>query len=295
MRVMLFGKNGQVGWELNRLLAPVFELIAFDRLDADLLMEDEIRELIRQYKPDVIINAAAYTQVDRAEDDELLAKAVNADAPGVMAEEAANLDAILIHYSTDYVFNGDQDSAYTELDKPDPVNAYGRSKLAGELAIQASGCRQLILRLSWVYSLRGHNFLLTMLRLANDRDEIKVVDDQFGAPTSARLIAEVTKDILTQVIGETATGDHEMGLYHLSSGGRVSWFEFAQETIGQYRLAGHLPSDKELKIVPITSDMYPTSATRPVNSCLDTAKLENEFNIKLPLWRDTLHQTMAGI
>ncbi|MCA1767140.1 MAG: dTDP-4-dehydrorhamnose reductase, partial [Idiomarina sp.] len=192
MKILLFGKNGQVGWELNRSLQPLGEVIALDRDEADFSRPESLREIVRKIKPDVIVNAVAYTAVDKAEAEEALAATINSIAPGVLAEEALSINALLIHYSTDYVFDGTKQGPYVETDVPKPINAYGRTKLAGEQVIQSSGCDYFIFRTSWVYASRGHNFLLTILRLAKERDELNIVADQIGSPTSARLIAETT-------------------------------------------------------------------------------------------------------
>ena len=220
-RILLTGRNGQVGWELERTLAPLGEVLAFDRKGFDLAEPDEICHSLRELKPDIIVNAAAYTAVDRAEAESDMAMAINATAPGIMAEEARRLGALLVHYSTDYVFDGAKSAPYTEEDATGPVNTYGRSKLAGERAIWESGCRHLIFRTSWVYGTRGGNFLRTILRLAAERDELRVVDDQIGAPTWCRMIAEASSLAL-------ARPDVPVGLYHLAGSGETSWFGFAR-------------------------------------------------------------------
>ena len=281
MKILLFGKNGQVGWELQRTLAPLLgEVLAFDHAGLDLADPDRLREVIRQTRPDIIVNAAAYTAVDRAESEVDLAMAINATAPGIMAEEARRLGALLVHYSTDYVFDGTKDGAYTEDDAPNPINVYGRSKLAGEQAIQAAGCRYLILRTSWVYGLRGHNFLLTIRRLAAVRDELRVVDDQIGAPTWSRLIAEATALLLA--------GAHSpIGLFHLASQGEASWFRFARSVLS-------LTEHRHPRLTPCTTAEYPLTALRPLNSRLDCRLLAQATGIALPDWARALELCVAA-
>ena len=267
MRLLLTGRHGQVGWELEPLLTRAGELVAFDRQGLDLSDPASIRARVREARPDVILNAAAYTAVDRAESEPEIALAINGTAPGVLAEEAKRLGALLVHYSTDYVFDGTKTEAYTEADAPNPLSVYGRSKLEGERAIQASGCRHLILRTSWVYAGRGHNFLLTMLRLGAERSELRVVDDQRGAPTWARDIADATVQLLT---------DPPNGLFHLTATGVTTWHGFACEIMRQ---SGLTPA-----IHRIRSDEYATAARRPANSVLDATKLREATGIAIPLW-----------
>jgi dTDP-4-dehydrorhamnose reductase len=278
VRILLTGRNGQVGWELERSLAPLGEIIATDRATLELADPDAIRRVAREAKPELIVNAAAYTAVDQAESEPELAMRINAVAPGVLAEEAQRLGAWLIHYSTDYVFDGSSKRPYCEGDETNPINAYGRSKLAGEQAIAASGARYLILRSSWVYGLRGRNFLLAILQRAQSGAALRVVDDQIGAPTWSRQIAEVTARI---VAGRSDVG----GIYHLSAGGETTWCGFARAILA---LAG---IDAEVR--PIATAEFPTAADRPRYSVLDCAKLARDFGAALPDWRDGLGRCMA--
>ena len=287
MKILLFGKNGQVGWELNRSLLPQGELVALGRDEADFSKPESIRKVVQELKPDIIINAVAYTAVDRAEEEEQLAHSINADTPGVLAETARKMGALLVHYSTDYVFDGSKVEPYVETDEPCPVNAYGRTKLAGELAIQASGCDFLIFRTSWVYAARAHNFMRTILRLAQEREELSIVDDQIGAPTSARLIADATALCLHQVCQEKATGDFESGLYHLTAAGETSWYGFAKKIV-QIAKGHRLRALKIKKIKPIATSDYPTPAKRPLNSRLEIFRLESAFGMSLPDWETPL-------
>ncbi len=284
-RILLLGKQGQVGWELHRTLAPLGDLIAFDRADLDLTQADAVRKRIREVKPTLIVNAAAYTAVDRAEDERESAMRINGVLPGLLAEEANRIDAALIHYSTDYVFGGEQapPDGYTEEMSPQPLNVYGETKLAGERAVQTTSRSYLIFRTSWVYGLRGRNFFLTMLRLAREREEIKVVNDQAGAPTWSRMIAETTARILTQ-FNQTASLREVSGLYHLAAGGRTTWYRFAEALLNQSPSA-----DFRLKrLLPISSSEYKTRALRPSCSLLDCSKLKRTFGLGLPDWEESL-------
>lgn len=274
MRILLTGKSGQVGWELQRALAPLGEVIACDRSELDLANPDQIVAVARETQPQIIVNAAAYTAVDKTESESELAHAINARAPGILADEAKKLGALLVHYSTDYVFDGTKAWPYTEEDAPNPINVYGRTKLAGEQVIQASGCRHLIFRTSWVYGPRGKNFLLTILRLAKERDELRIVSDQIGAPTTSALIADVTAQILR------AFSPEKQGLYNLTATGSVSWHGFAQAIV---RTAG-----LTVKVTSIPTSEYPTPARRPSSSLLNTALLRQQFDIVLPSWEDGL-------
>lgn len=278
MRLLLTGRNGQVGAELEPRLARLGELVALGRSELDLSDPVAIRARAREVRPDVIVNAAAYTAVDRAESEPELASAINGVAPGVLAEEAKRLDALLVHYSTDYVFDGTKAGPYTEEDVPNPLSVYGRSKLEGERAVRASGCRHLILRTSWVYASRGHNFLLTMLRLGAERPELRVVGDQRGAPTWARDIADATVRLLA---------DPPAGLFHLTAAGATTWYGFACEIM---RLAGLTPL-----VHPIRSDEYPAAARRPANSVLDTGRLRAAAGIVMPAWDESLVRCLAEI
>ncbi|KPG86001.1 dTDP-4-dehydrorhamnose reductase [Pseudomonas sp. RIT-PI-o] len=294
MKILLLGKSGQVGWELQRSLAPLGELIALDRhqadgLNGDLSNPEALRATIRQVQPDVIVNAAAYTAVDKAESETELADRVNGIAAGVMAEEAAASGAWLVHYSTDYVFNGQGTAAWRETDAVAPVNHYGSSKLAGERAITASGCKHLIFRTSWVYGARGNNFAKTMLRLASDRETLSVVADQIGAPTGADLIADVTAQALRQALQQPELA----GLYHLAAAGEVSWHGYASEVIAFAKANGELLTVKAIEPVETTS--YPTPAHRPLNSRLNTQKLRATFSLHLPDWQSGVTRMLREI
>ncbi|MDB5975827.1 MAG: dTDP-4-dehydrorhamnose reductase [Nevskia sp.] len=283
-RILLLGSNGQVGHELLRTLAPLGEVIATDRAALDLGDESAIRALVRQVRPGVIVNAAAYTAVDRAESEPDLAFTINTRAPGVLAQEAVALGAWLVHYSTDYVFAGDKaQGAYQETDATGPINAYGRSKLAGEAAIAAAGCAHIILRTSWVYGAHGANFVRTIVRLAREREKLSIVADQVGAPTSSHLIAETTAQLIRQIPGggEAAIS----GLYHLQSAGEASWYEFAGAIVEQLR-GVDAAAVRCREILPIPASAYPTPAQRPANSRLDCGKITQTFGLRLPHWRD---------
>ncbi len=301
MKILLTGKNGQVGFELQRALAPLGEIVAVDQVDCNLADADAIRRLVDTVRPDVIVNPAAHTAVDKAESEPALAQAINGVAPGVFGEEAAKLGALVVHYSTDYVFEGSKDSAYTEDDVPNPQSVYGKTKLAGELALAASGARHLIFRTSWVFGAHGVNFAKTMLRLAAERQGLKVVADQFGAPTSAALIADVT----AQILGQYAQGrrlasadfpaSFPLGLYHLVAAGRTNWHEYAQAVVMAAQAAG-----KQLRMGPtdvqaITTVDYPLPAPRPANSCLDTTRLRDTFGLCLPDWRQGLQHVLTQL
>lgn len=291
MKILLTGVTGQVGWELQRTLMTVGEVIPVGRRQIDLAQPDTIRQTIRKVTPDLIVNAAAYTAVDHAESEPDLAMVINGIAPGVMAEEAKRLGAAIIHYSTDYVFDGTKNTPYIETDKPDPQNIYGKTKLAGEQAIIAVGVEHLIFRTSWVYGLRGKNFLLTMQRLAKEREEIRVVDDQIGAPTWSRMIAEATAQIVSQAQQNVADFfASKGGLYHLSASGKTSWYGFSKK-IFEY---DEKQSQRKLqKLIPITSQEYPTPASRPAYSLLDNQKLSNTFKMVMPDWQNILKLVLA--
>ncbi|HEK1692433.1 TPA: dTDP-4-dehydrorhamnose reductase [Pseudomonas putida] len=289
MKILLLGKNGQVGWELQRALAPLGEVVALDRQGAgglcgDLADLDGLAATVRQLAPDLIVNAAAYTAVDKAESEESLAARINAEAPGVLAREAAALGAWLIHYSTDYVFDGSGQSKWQEDTPTGPLSVYGRSKLDGERAIAASGARAVVLRTSWVYAARGHNFAKTMLRLAAERDALNVVADQFGAPTGAELIADVTAHIIRQVTNQKDS-DSLAGTYHLAASGETSWHGFAQFVLAYASQKGIALKVAAEQIGAISTEAYPVPAPRPRNSRLDLGKLQSTFNLKMPLWQ----------
>lgn len=288
MKILLLGKNGQVGWELQRSLAVVGEVVALDRhsvstaygeLSGDLSDLDGLRNTIRCVKPQVIVNAAAYTAVDKAETERELAHRVNALASQVLAEEARTLDALLVHYSTDYVFDGSGNTAWKESDVVSPVNYYGATKLEGEQLIAASGCKHLIFRTSWVYAARGNNFAKTMLRLAKDRPALNVIADQIGAPTGAELLA----DIATAALLQTLAKPELCGIYNLAPAGEVSWHAYAQYVIDFARANGEPLAVQTIN--PIGTIEYPTPAQRPLNSRLNTEKLRHNFSLHLPDWQ----------
>jgi dTDP-4-dehydrorhamnose reductase len=284
MRILVLGRHGQVGAALTQSLQGLGELIALDRTQLDLSNPDAIRIALRELQPQMIINAAAYTAVDAAESDEATAFQINAEAPRVIAEESERLGAALIHYSTDYVFDGGKQGAWLEDDATAPLSVYGRSKLAGEQAIADVGGTHLILRTSWVYGLHGKNFLLTMLKLAETRDELAIVDDQMGAPTWAVTIADATAAIIRNA-GEPAQLAALSGVYHLCAGGHTSWFGFAQA------IFSHTSVQRKPKLRPITAAEYPTPAKRPSNSMLNTDKFRHTFG-DLPAWDDALQTCM---
>ena len=300
MKILLTGKNGQVGFELQRALAPLGEIIPVDQADCNLADESAIRRLVREVRPDVIANPAAYTAVDKAESEPDLAQAINGMAPGIFGEEAAQIDALVVHYSTDYVFDGYKDGCYTEADTPNPQSVYGQTKLAGEQALAASGARHLIFRTSWVFGAHGANFAKTMLRLAAERQGLKVVADQFGAPTSAALIADVTAQVIGQYMqacrpASTDFPQFPFGLYHLVASGRTNWHEYAQAVVMAAQAAG-----KPLRMGPddvqaITTAEYPLPAPRPSNSCLDTTRLRETFGLCLPDWRQGLQHVLTQL
>jgi dTDP-4-dehydrorhamnose reductase len=295
MKILLFGKNGQVGWELQRSLALLGEIIALDfssqEYCGDFTLPEEIAKTIRAINPDIIVNAAAHTAVDKAESEPDLARQLNALTPGILAEEARRLNAWLVHYSTDYVFDGSGNTPWQECDSTGPLSVYGQTKLEGEVAIQDSGCKHLIFRTSWVYASRGGNFARTMLRLARERDHLSVISDQSGAPTGADLIADVTAHAL-----RTATLNPEVsGLYHLVASGETSWHGYAALVINYA-----LKSGQPLKITPehiqaIPTSAYPTPAKRPHNSRLDTTKLRETFGLQLPHWETGVVRMLTEI
>lgn len=296
MKLLLLGKNGQVGWELQRALAPLGELVALDRhgegdLQGDLSRPQALRETVRRLKPDVIVNAAAHTAVDKAEAEPGLARLLNAEAPAMLAEVAAASGAWLVHYSTDYVFDGSGTGERDESAPAGPLNAYGQTKLEGERAIAASGCRHLIFRTSWVYAARGGNFARTMLRLAAEREELRVIDDQVGAPTSAELIADVTAHALREALRRPEAG----GLYHLSAGGETSWHGYASHVIEWARARGHAVKVAPASVRAIPTADYPTPARRPLNSRLNTEKLRTTFGLVLPPWERGVNRMLHEV
>ncbi len=292
--ILLTGANGQVGWELQRVLAPLGHVVALTREQLDLSQPDAIRQAVRTHQPDIIINPAAYTAVDKAENDTDLAMAVNGVAPGVFAEEAKKLGALLVHYSTDYVFDGSSTSPYTENDVPNPQSVYGKTKLAGEAAISAVGGKHLILRTSWVYGVHGGNFVKTVLRLAKERSELRIVADQFGAPTWARLLANSTAQIL-QRWQEKSLDEGLSGVYHLTAGGRTNWHQYAEEIVRLARQYDDVLTNKALTIQPIATHEYPVPAKRPANSVLSTDKIRLAFGLNLPPWQDDLAACMREL
>jgi dTDP-4-dehydrorhamnose reductase len=286
MTILLFGANGQVGWELRRTMAPLGSVLALDRAGADLTDRDALSRIVRETGPSLIVNAAAYTAVDHAEQEEAPAKAINADAPGLLAEEAKRLGIALVQYSTDYVFDGADDLPAKEGDPTGPLNVYGRTKLAGENAIRDSGCAHLILRTSWVYAMRGNNFLQAICRLATELDELSIVDDQTGAPTWSRGIAGATALILAQCGAPAGTGGlaEKSGTYHLTASGKTTWHGFAEAIVDWLRTTEQAVRCTRVRSIPTVD--YPTPARRPVNSLLDCTKLRNTFGIALPDWQD---------
>lgn len=284
MKILLTGASGQVGFELSRALHGAGEIFAPSRQQMDLADLSQVREVIQRFQPDVIINPGAYTAVDKAEAEPDIAMLINAHAPAVMAEEARKTGAVMVHYSTDYVFDGSKESAYVEEDIPSPCNVYGESKLAGEQAIIASGIDYLILRTSWVYSLRGHNFVLTMLRLAQQRNEVRIVADQKGAPTWSRTIASTTVSMLPRFVSDERSA--LSGIYHLTAQGVTTWSGFAEAIFDRA-----LPEHKII-VHPIASSEYPTLAMRPKNSVMSCQKLVSEF-CALPAWKDALTDCLS--
>jgi len=285
MKILLFGQGGQVGWELQRALAPLGEVIGLDHdsttLHGNFAQPEALAATVRTVRPDLIVNAAAHTAVDKAESEPELARALNATAPGVLAREAKALGATLLHYSTDYVFDGSGSQARDESAPTGPLSVYGRTKLEGEQLIQDSGCRHLILRTSWVYAARGGNFAKTMLKLAAEREQLKVIDDQIGAPTGADLLADVSAHALRLLQRQPKLG----GLYHCVAGGETSWYGYAQYVIDWARAQGWPIKVGTDKVLPIPTAEYPTPAQRPLNSRLDTGQLRQGFGLSLPDWR----------
>ncbi len=298
---MVTGATGQIGWQLQRTLAPLGEVIACTRAEVDLSDPDGVAAAVREIRPDILLNAAAYTAVDEAESQPDLARMVNALAPGRMAQELARLGGLMIHYSTDYVFDGAKAEPYTEEDAPGPLNVYGRTKLEGEQAIAASGCAHIILRTSWVYDIRGKNFLRTVLRLAREKHELRMVDDQHGTPTWARAIAETTAAIVANHTGQAGASSRELtGIYHLTAGGSTTWAGFAQTILEEYAELLEWPAEfgeftgplLAQRVVPIASATFKAAAQRPANSRLSNAKLKRDFGLQLPDWRHLLRLAM---
>jgi dTDP-4-dehydrorhamnose reductase len=287
--ILILGKQGQIAWELQRTLANLGHVTVLGSQELDLANPDAIRDRVRSIKPAIIVNAAAYTAVDKAESESELCRVINGIAPGILAELARESQALLVHYSTDYVFDGTKTTPYLETDPTNPLSVYGASKLAGEQAIIQADCAHLILRTTWVYGNRGKNFLLTILRLAAEKKELKIVADQIGSPTWSRSIAEATAQIIAQCREDRAS---LKGLYNLSAGGSTSWHGFANEIVTRYR---SINPDLDLaieQILPIPTTDYPTPAQRPANSVLDHSKLLADFGVQLPDWKLSLEQCM---
>jgi dTDP-4-dehydrorhamnose reductase len=297
LRILLLGKNGQVGWELQRSLAPLGEVLALDRHSTphcgDLSQPERLAQTVRDWRPDVIVNAAAHTAVDKAESEPDLARCLNAIAPAALAQVAADIGAWLVHYSTDYVFNGQGEQPWQEGDATGPLSVYGQTKLEGEQAIMASGCQHLIFRTSWVYAARGGNFAKTMLRLAGERERLTVIDDQHGAPTGADLIADVTAHAIRKAMANPATA--LTGIYHLVASGETTWHGYASHVIVQAR---HIQAELALKvteIAPVPTSAFPTPARRPLNSRLSTQKLQQAFGLVLPPWQQGVNRMLTEI
>jgi dTDP-4-dehydrorhamnose reductase len=297
MKILLFGKNGQVGWELQRSLAPLGEVVALDRHSKDFCGDladlDGIRETVRQVRPDAIVNAAAYTAVDKAESDAAAAHTINADAPGVLAEAADAAGAWLLHYSTDYVFDGGGSKPWEEADPTGPLSVYGRTKLEGEQRIAAQCARHLILRTSWVYAARGGNFAKTMLRLAAERDRLTVINDQYGAPTGADLLADVTAHMLRGAL--TAPAARVAGVYHVAAAGETTWHGYAQFVLDCAARSGALLKAAPGTVDPVATSAFPTPAQRPHNSRLNTAKLRGAFGLQPPAWQQGVARMLAEL
>ncbi len=297
MKILLLGKNGQVGWELQRSLAPLGQVLALDRHSTDfcgdLSQPERLAQTVRDWLPEVIVNAAAHTSVDKAEFEPNLARCLNATAPTELAQAANAIGAWLVHYSTDYVFNGQGLQAWQEGDTTGPLSVYGQTKLEGEQAIVASGCKHMIFRTSWVYAARGGNFAKTMLRLAGERERLTVIDDQHGAPTGADLIADVTAHAIRQAMANSSQA--LAGIYHLVASGETSWHGYASHVIEQAR---HLQPEQGLKvndIAPVPTSAFPTPAKRPLNSRLNTHKLQQAFGLVLPPWQQGVDRMLAEI
>lgn len=295
MKILLLGKDGQVGWELQRALVLMGELRSCGRGDADFADPESLRGLVRQVAPDVIVNAAAYTAVDKAEGDAATAHAVNAVAPGVLAEEAAACGAWLVHYSTDYVFDGTKDGAWVEADTAHPLSVYGRSKYEGEERIRASGAYHLILRTSWVFAARGGNFVKTMLRLAKERDGLDVVADQHGAPTSAEMVADATALALHRIAALRQNARGLSGTYHLAAAGSTNWHGYARHVLALAQQHGAVLKAGPDAVRAIASSAFPTPAARPANSRLDCGKFRTRFGVALPDWRHHVDRLIAEL
>ena len=299
LKILLLGKNGQVGWELQRSLSPLGEVVALHRHSTnfcgDISNLSGMAQTVRAIQPNVIVNAAAHTAVDKAESEPELARTLNALAPEVLATEAAKLGAWLVHYSTDYVFDGGGDTPWLETDATGPLSVYGRTKLEGETLITQSNPRHLIFRTSWVYAARGGNFAKTMLRLGQEREKLTVINDQFGAPTGADLIADVTAHAIRQVMQNGTSGDALAGIYHLVASGCTTWFDYAKHVLAQAQQAQVAIKFKATQVEPVTTSAFPTPALRPHNSRLNTDKLQRTFALTLPPWQDGVNRMLAEI
>jgi dTDP-4-dehydrorhamnose reductase len=295
MKILLFGKGGQVGWELQRSLAPLGELVALDfdstDLHADFSRPEQLADTVAVVRPDVIVNAAAHTAVDKAESEPYLARTLNATAPGVVAEAAQRVGALMVHYSTDYVFDGSGSRPWTESDPTGPLSVYGATKLEGEQAVQRHCARHLIFRTSWVYAARGGNFARTMLRLAGERDRLTVIDDQHGAPTGAELLADVTGIAIRETLRDAA----KAGLYHLVAGGETTWHGYARFVLEQARACGVELRAGPDAVAPVPTSAFPTPARRPQNSRLDTTRLQDTFGLALPQWQTGVARMLREI
>ncbi|NMM81615.1 dTDP-4-dehydrorhamnose reductase [Acidovorax sp. SRB_14] len=299
MKILLLGKNGQVGWELQRSLAPLGEVTALDRHSTDFCGDlsnlQGLADTVQRLQPDVIVNAAAHTAVDKAESEPDLARTINAAAPGVLAQEAHKLGAWLVHYSTDYVFDGSGTQPWLETDAPAPLSVYGQTKLEGERLIAQHCQKHLIFRTSWVYAARGGNFAKTMLRLARERERLTVIDDQWGAPTGAELLADVTAHAIRQVLQRPSEPHGEAGIYHLAASGEASWNSYAKHVLAQAAQAQPAIELVAKEVAPVPTSAFPTPARRPHNSRLNTDKLQTTFGLRLPPWQQGVDRMLAEI
>lgn len=298
MNILILGRDGQVGSELIRAMAPLGKVTATGRAELDLASDSSIRDAVRSVRPQLIVNAAAYTAVDRAESEPGLARRINAEAVAILAEEAKVAGAAVIHYSTDYVFDGTKPEPYTESDSPHPLGVYGQTKLEGEQALAAAEIPYLVLRTSWVYGARGRNFLLTILKLAKEKPELRIVDDQIGAPTWSRDIAEATAALARQWVGEGSNPDalrKASGVYHMTAAGKTNWYGFAKRAIEIEKAAGTFADRTYARLIPISTAEYPTPAARPRNSQLDCSRLAETFQCRLPEWQDSLANVLREL
>lgn len=292
MKILLFGHTGQIGWALQRALAPLGEVVSCGRKDVDFSQPAALKKFLEAQDCDIIVNAVAYTAVDQAESDADLARTVNQDSVAILARHAARMSIWLVHYSTDYVFDGTAPRPYVETDAPHPLSVYGQTKWLAELLIADAGCRYLIIRTSWIHSARGTNFVKTILKLASENQELRVTDDQFGAPTSADLVADVTAHALHQVLRDSQSAS---GIYHLAASGEVSWYEYARWLIKQASTLGFPLATTPDRVIPVTMTDFLRPARRPANCRLDTTKLVQQFAIQMPHWTDGAFRTMQEI